>query len=154
MLISCLRLSNFENGSQLAPNDARVRNYWAAVTQVPAGWLGGAGAFPMQVLSTSIEDAVVTEVYLTRAGDGSAAANAGSAANGDSDANGGETPGGETSGGLPITGTQMAGILVLALVLFGGGIGLMIARRKRTPAEEPEDELIDGADGSEGPRAE
>ncbi|MHA3725164.1 SpaH/EbpB family LPXTG-anchored major pilin [Leucobacter sp. HY1910] len=138
VLIDCLRLSNFENGVQLAPGDPRIRDYWAALTQIPAGWTGSNEPFAMQVLSTSILTPAVAEVYLTRSGD-NGAGGAGAGANGN--ANGGETP-----GGLPITGGQVTGILVLALVLFGGGVGLMIARRKRTPAEEPEDELIDDAE--------
>ena len=146
VLVSCLRLSTFENGSQLAPDSSRVRNYWAAVTKLPAGWQGSTEAFAMQNLST--ETPAVAEVYLTRSNGGTSDASADAQGNGDANGSG------EDPDDLPLTGGQAAGILILALVLFGGGVGLLIAGRRRTPAEEPEDELIDGADGSEGPRAE
>ena len=110
VLIPCLRLSNFENGAQLAPDSPRIRHYWAAMTQLPAGWTGSTAGFPVQVLSTSILHPTVAEVFLVRGGGGG-------------------------GGGLPITGAQITGIVMLGILLVGGGAMVLLRRRDRDEEE-------------------
>lgn len=110
VLIPCLRLSNFENGAQLAPDSPRIRHYWAAMTQLPAGWTGSTAGFPVQVLSTSILHPTVAEVFLVRGGGGG-------------------------GGGLPITGAQITGIVMLSILLVGGGAMVLLRRRDRDEEE-------------------
>lgn len=108
VLIPCLRLSNFQNGMELAPNDPAVRDYWVAMTRIPAGWTGSDRPVPVQVTSTSILHPAVVELVLKR--------------------NGG-------SGDLPVTGAQITGLVMLGILLVGGGAMVLLRRRERDEDE-------------------
>jgi len=111
-LIPCLRLSNFENGVQLAPSDPRIRDYWAVMGEVPSGWQGSTAAFPMQVLSTSILHPTIAELFLVRTGDGG-------------------------GGDLSETGARITGLAMLGILLAGVGATFLLRRRNRGEEETP-----------------
>lgn len=110
VLIPCLRLSNFQNGLELAPGDPAVRDYWVAMTGVPSGWTGSGAAVPAKVTSTSTTHPAIVELVLKRSGGG---------------------------GDLPVTGAQITGIAMLGILLLGAGAFFWLRRRDRDDEETP-----------------
>ena len=120
LVMDGVRLSNFVNGLDRDSSDPLFRTYYVMPTSFPAGWTGE--KTPVGVVVNSVTDTQVVTVVLWR-----------------TDETGGDTGGGDSgipgSTGLPslaLTGAQLTGLLLLALVLVGGGALALTRRRSRS----------------------
>lgn len=106
IVIHGLRFSNFVNGLDRARGDALFRDYFVIITQIPEGYTGEKVPNRLTVISTTDPEVALVELERVSAGGGS----------GDD---------------LPLTGTQISGLIVLVFLLVGGGFILILRRNDR-----------------------
>ena len=94
----------------LQPGDPLFREYFVVLTRIPDGYTGAKAPIALTVTSAAHIDVALVE--LQRSG------------------------GGGGGGGLPVTGAQLTGIAMLAMLLLGGGA--MFLRRRRDREREDE----------------
>lgn len=116
--IKGLGLSNFANGLDRAPcvageSPCLYRDYYLILSYIPAGWSGEKS--PVAVAVTSTASPVEAALALWKKG--------GTGGGGGSDGDGG-------GGGLPVTGAQILGAVLLAVVALLLGSGLIKRRRQ------------------------
>ena len=123
--IGCLRFSDFVNGVDIPKTDPNYRYYYAQPISYPEGWIGDMEPLAGVVNSTVVSQATVLEFEVrppTPPGPNPP----------------GPTPDPKPTppGKLPVTGAQVAGVGLLALVLLGAGSLFLIGKRRDKPTEE------------------
>ncbi|KAB1661107.1 SpaH/EbpB family LPXTG-anchored major pilin [Pseudoclavibacter sp. CFCC 13796] len=116
VILDGLRLSNFVNGLDRDTSDPLYRSFFVKPTFYPAGWTGDWAV--QQTAITSVDDPAVVTFEVWR----------------DDTNGGGETPPGTGPNDLAKTGAQLAGLVLLGIVLIGGG-ALALVRRRRKPGD-------------------
>ena len=108
--INGLRFSNFANGRDLQPGDPLFREYFVVLTRIPDGYTGAKAPIALTVTSAAHIDVALVELQRSGSGGG--------------------------GGGLPVTGAQLTGIAMLAMLLLGGGAMFLLRRRDREREDE------------------
>ena len=107
--ISGLRFSGFVDGLDRDTSDPLFRFYYVMPTSFPPGWIGVKEPLATTVFSTTEVNLLNVELWRETSGEG---------------------------GGLPVTGAQMSGAILLGVALLGGGILLLVRRRRSRNHDE------------------